>query len=242
MEKIVFSGDRIKFHAEVRTFDELHGITLFCCLLNEEATIKAYLEYYKPYVDKVVLVDGGSVDNTIEIASPLVDNIALHKFDGHCSNQFNRTMELVRTDWALFLEPDERLDKRALGMLKGLINQEEYDAYSFPRREFIDGVEDCSVYPDYQDRLFRTYCRRVRPVHGELVGYKSKKILSTNDIWDIKHIKSSKIHTFRNQGWAMFAINFANELGIPGAQTKNSFIKMHKTILLSPDGDIKKNG
>lgn len=240
MKKYKFPGDRLEISIEARTFDEFHGITLFCAVLNEEATIKPYLEYYKPYFKSIVLIDGGSTDKTIEIAAPMVDEIVIHRWTGHCSNQFNRAMEVIRTDWAMFLEPDERLDKRALESLPGLIEQEEYDCYSFPRREIMDGTEDTTVYPDYQDRLFKTYCRRVRPVHGELVGYHAKKVFPINDAWDIIHNKTSKIHAMRNIGWAAFGIHFAHEEGRPGLQMRDSFTRKYKDLLIGKDGKMTK--
>jgi glycosyltransferase involved in cell wall biosynthesis len=207
----------------IRSHDECHGITLCCVILNEEKGIKSFLEYHKPYVDSIVMVDGGSKDRTVEIATPFVDEIKIRSFDGHYSNQANRAFEMVRTDWILLMDCDERLEKTSLENLRKLTDQEEVDCYSFPRKNYIDGVPDLEHSPDYQDRLYRSYCRRVRPVHGEVVGYKNRKFLPTDDGNFIIHSKLSSIHNIRNRNYLLYEIKFKHEMGEPGAQTKSSF-------------------
>ena len=211
------------FDIELRTFDEFHGITLCCVVLNEGKYIEDFIAYYRPYVNAIAIVDGGSADDTVEIAASLVDKMIIKQFDGHYSNQLNRAIEMARTDWVFFIEPDERLGKTALEKFGELINQEEYDCYSFPRREYVDNILYPEIYPDYQERLFRTYCRRVRPIHGETVGYHNRKDLPKDDIWDIIHSKKMERHKQRNNGYSLFQNKFANELGKPGSQTKVSF-------------------
>jgi glycosyltransferase involved in cell wall biosynthesis len=207
----------------VRSYEECHGITLCCVILNEEKGIKDFLEYYKPYVQSIVMVDGGSKDRTVEIASTIVDEIKIRPFDGHYSNQANKAFEMTRTDWILLMDCDERLEKKSLENLGVLINQEEVDCYSFPRKNYLDGVYDEQHYPDYQDRLYRSYCRRVRPVHGEVVGYKNRKFLSTEEGNFIIHSKASNIHTIRNNNYLLYEMKFKHEMGEPGTQSMNSF-------------------
>jgi glycosyltransferase involved in cell wall biosynthesis len=236
MKKVIYDNNEgSKFEIELRTFNEFHGITLCCIVLNEEKTIKPFIEYYRPHVDCIAIVDGGSIDNTVEIAAPMVDRMIVKKFDGHYSNQMNRAIEMARTDWIFFIEPDERLCKDALEKLRDLINQEEFDCYSFPRDEYIDSKHIPEVYPDYQDRLFKSYCRRIRPVHGEVVGYKKKKNLELNGIWDIIHKKNSITHKNRNIGYSAFNTKFVHELGEPGTQTKDNFCREYKNLLLKEE-------
>lgn len=49
----------------------------------------------------------------------------------------------------------------------------EYDCFGIPRRNYIDGIQT-EIYPDYQYRLFRNYCRFEGAVHEEIVGFKRR--------------------------------------------------------------------
>lgn len=208
-----------------RNFEDFHGITLVSMSLNEEDYIVDFYKKLRPYVDIIVLVDGNSIDKTADLAYPFVDVLKVIPFTGHHGNQKNRAIELVTTNWILFLDQDEMLSEKALLKLRDLIDQDEYDCFSFPRREVRDGKEDKLVYPDYQDRLFRSYCRYVRPIHIDLVGYKKRKVLPCDDIFDIIHTKSETRHKTRNSIYEHIERHMIHEMGYPGCQLKESFEK-----------------
>jgi len=222
-KEFVVNVEKVPIPVWIRDFEEAHGITLCCVIMNEEKEIRDFLNYYKPYVDSIVMIDGGSSDRTVELATPLVDEIQIRKFDGHYSNQANRVVEMARTDWILLMDCDERLEIESLKNLRKLIDQEEFDCYSFPRKNYIDGAFDKEHYPDYQERLYRSYCRRIRPVHGEVVGHKNKKVLEEVDGNFIIHSKDTRTHTIRNKCYLFYELKFRNELGEPGTQSKSSF-------------------
>ena len=223
METFNLEGDSLKFTILNRSFKEFHGITMACITLNEQEDIVDFLMHVKPYVDRIVMIDGGSTDKTVELAAPLVDYMTVVPFKGHLGNQKNASIALSQTDWTLFLDPDERLPEVVLKMLPDLINQDQFDVYSFPRREFLSGIENKVPYPDYQDRLFRSYCRYVRPIHHELVGYKKKCTLPTDAGYDMIHSKRLKRHKNRNLGHMYFERQFKHEMSYPGAQLEDSF-------------------
>lgn len=214
----------------MRDFEEMHGVTLCCVIMNEEKNIKDFLLYYKPYVKNIVMIDGGSNDRTVELASLIADDIIIRKFDGHYSNQANRVIEAAKTDWVLLVDCDERIEKPFLESLSSAIDQEEYDCFAFPRKNFIDGKFDEIHYPDYQDRLFRSYCRRIRPVHGEVVGYKKRKELPCIDGNFMIHSKPSERHIARNKMYVYYEVTFKNEISEPGCQTKESFEKKYPLL------------
>ena len=213
------------YHLIDREWEEYHGITLVAMVINEEEKIVDFLKHVRPIVNRIVLIDGGSKDKTVDLALPLVDCLKVIPFEGSYANQRNKAMELSYTDWSLYLDPDERLTDKLAGMIRGLIETDEYDCYDFPRREFRDGKEDKKVYPDYQTRLFRTYCRFIRPVHEEVVGYQNKKEIPANENCDIIHDKVGVRHTSRNTSYFYFERHYKHEMGIPGTQMKESFDK-----------------
>jgi glycosyltransferase involved in cell wall biosynthesis len=219
----VFLTEAFPITIPIRSYDDVHGVTLCCVILNEEKGIKEFLEYYKPHVKKIVMIDGGSTDRTVEIATPLVDGIQIRKFDGHYSNQANRAVEMADTDWILLMDCDERLEKNTLENLSQLTDQQEHDCWAFPRKNYMDGEWIKDDYPNYQDRLYRSYCRRVRPVHGEVVGFKNGGKVPCTDGNFIIHSKTKDRHRARNSGYLMYEFKYRHEMGEPGTQTRESF-------------------
>lgn len=222
MRRFRFKTDKREFNLVDREYEEFHGITLAFITLDEEKDIVEFLQQVRPLVKRIVMIDGGSRDRTVELAKPFVDYLEVVPFIGHLGNLKNRAIELVFTDWTLFLDPDERLSEKLIHDIPGMIEQDQYDCYAFPRREFLSGKENPIPYPDYQDRLFRTYCRYVRPIHHELVGYKSKYTIPKDSGMDIMHIKELERHKVRNSGHTCFEIHLKHELSYPGAQLKAS--------------------
>jgi len=213
-----------------REYEEYHGITLITTSLNEQDYIVDFANHFRPVVKRIVLIDGGSLDKTVELAAPVVDYLNVVQYTGSHTNMLNYAMTHSYTDWTLLMDPDERITDKLKGQLNNLIETEEFDAYSFPRREFLDGVENKTVYPDYQARLFRTYCRFIRPIHQELVGYKKLHNVPMNEDLDMIHSKKSVRHHKRNGGYRCFEIHLKHEIGSPGCQLKDSFEKEYPQL------------
>ena len=227
MKKIALNHEGTTFNIIHREYDEYHGITAAIITMNEEENIVEFINHIRPLVSRIVVVDGGSSDKTVELAGPLVDALKIVPFNGHFGEQKNNALKMCYTDWVLFLDPDERLDEKLYDKIKDLIEQDEYDCYSFPRREFRDNVEDESVYPDFQRRLFRAYCRFIRPVHEELVGYKEQKTLEEGQGLDILHRKPEERHEIRNKAYPYFEAHYINECGEPGEQFRETARKIN---------------
>jgi len=226
MIKVSLNHEGKSFHIVKRDYDEYHGITAAVITMNEEENIVEFIKHLRPLVERIVVVDGGSSDKTLELAEPLVDAIKVVPFCGHFGEQKNTAIKMCFTDWILFLDPDERLDANLYEKIKDLIEQDEIDCYAFPRKEFRDNIEDEKVYPDYQRRLFRSYCRYVRPVHEELVGYKKEKRLETGRGLDIMHRKTEDRHKARNSVYSFFETHYIHECGGPGEQLRDTVREM----------------
>ena len=222
MRKIDLQHENKMFRIVSRNYDEYHGVTGAVITFNEEENIVNFLKHFRTLVSRIVLVDGGSSDNTVKLAEPLVDALKVIPFNGHFGEQKNHAINMCYTDWVLFLDPDERLDEKLCKKIPELVEQDKYDCYEFARREFRDGEEDKEVYPDFQKRLFRTYCRYVRPVHEELVGFKKVKTMPKISGLDIIHSKPEDRHKERNYSYDFFEAHYIHECGKPGQQLKDT--------------------
>jgi glycosyltransferase involved in cell wall biosynthesis len=225
VKQVTVNSDNLQFNLVEREWEEYHGITAAFITLNEEEQIVSFLKHIRPLVGRIVMIDGGSVDDTVKLAEKYVDTLKIIPFKGHFAEQKNAAMRLVYTDWTLFLDPDERFSDAAFKQIPDMIEQDKIDCYKFPRREMIDGEENKGPYPDIQARLFRTYCRFIRPIHEEVVGWKECKELDKDSSFDIMHNKTSGRHQSRNGTYPLFGMHYIHEWGKPGEQTKDTVIK-----------------
>jgi glycosyltransferase involved in cell wall biosynthesis len=200
-------------------------IGLAMITLNEESHIPATIPQFYNVVDDIVVVDGGSTDDTVQWCERLGARMIHHPFENDFSAQKNRAIEALDTEWVYLHDPDERLEPTLLELMPLLVDDEGdgdgqrslmaagllpipgdlkedespfHDCYGIARRNYLDGILT-DIYPDYQYRLFRNYCRFEKPVHEEIVGFKrrteidySRATLEEAARTNILHYKSSQ--------------------------------------------------
>lgn len=136
--------------------------------LNEEPRIKNALLSMRPYVDEIVVVDGGSTDRTVEICKEIGAKVVYRKWSDDFGAQRNYMIDNSIGDWIFFLDADETIsfyDKKY--NLKRII--EKYpscDGFKFVRSNFLDNKKTGS-FADYdkQLRLFRRNGRYEKKIH-----------------------------------------------------------------------------
>ena len=75
-------------------------------VLNEEKFLKRSLENVSPYVDEIVIVDGGSVDKTLRIAENFKARIIHSPWKEDFAFQRNVSLKHARKDWILVIDAD----------------------------------------------------------------------------------------------------------------------------------------
>lgn len=93
--------------------------------LNEAANIERCLLALQPLRDRteIILVDGGSVDNTVELATPYADKILLS--DRGRARQMNQGAQQATGDILLFLHADTALPEQALSLIAQAITPQQ---------------------------------------------------------------------------------------------------------------------
>ncbi|MGD8777577.1 MAG: glycosyltransferase family 2 protein [Ignavibacteria bacterium] len=96
---------------------------------NEEKYLEGCLASVKDVVDEIVIVDTGSTDSTLEIASKYNSNI--YKFDWINDFSAARNFALSKStgDWILYLDADERLAENSVDELKKIISSKDNAGY-----------------------------------------------------------------------------------------------------------------
>ena len=135
---------------------------------DEEAVLARTLESIR-WADEIIVIDSGSMDNTLSIArahGARVYEEAWHGFGA----QKNLAIEKCASDWILSLDADEEVSPALADEIRGLLAAEPAStAYYLPRRNSFLGrwIRRGGYYPDRKLRLFARGAARFeeRSVH-----------------------------------------------------------------------------
>jgi glycosyltransferase involved in cell wall biosynthesis len=189
-------------------FVNLSGVII--CLNEEEFIVNAINNIYD-LVDELVILDGKSVDKTIEVVKNFPDpcskiRLFSSKFDDHIGDQKNLAISKVKGIWSLLLDCDETLESKLIELIPEIIRTNKYQVFAFPRKNLIDGKQT-DVYPDYQLRLFRSFCRWAKAPHEELCAWHHESIkYLEGDGAHIIHSKSSARQKVQDERYEKIAV------------------------------------
>jgi glycosyltransferase involved in cell wall biosynthesis len=133
-------------------------LSVVLAVYNEEKNIQDCLESVKDFADEIIIVDGGSTDNTVEIAQKYTAKII--KTDNppifHINKQIG--VNAAKGEWILQLDADERITGELRKEIINTINSKDsYAGYFIPRKNYFLGkwMEKGGLYPDNVIRLFK---------------------------------------------------------------------------------------
>ena len=97
----------------------MKDITVIILTKNEEMNIAAAIDSAKQIADRIIIVDSGSSDKTVSIASKLSTEVYYHEWEGH-AKQFNWALDNcnILTTWVFRLDADERISKELANEIK----------------------------------------------------------------------------------------------------------------------------
>jgi glycosyltransferase involved in cell wall biosynthesis len=165
------------------------GKTLSVAIItkNEAANLPRTLKSVS-WANEIVVVDSGSTDQTVDIASAFGAKVVCEEWHGF-GKQKNLAIKHCTGEWILSLDADEEVSEAlTLEITQLLEGMPEIDAYFLPRRNFFLGrwIKRGGYYPDPKLRLFRKgaawfeeravhetmqYSGATRTLHGELIHH-----------------------------------------------------------------------
>lgn len=139
---------------------------------NEAHNIEACLRSVA-FADEVIVLDSGSTDATVELAVSMGAKVSERIDWEGFGIQKNRALALATSEWVLSIDADERVSPELQDEIRAVVNDPQFDAYSFPRLSSYCGqyMRHSGWHPDRITRLFRRHAARFSedPVHEKIL-------------------------------------------------------------------------
>lgn len=166
-------------------------ISVVLAVFNEEENLRDCLEKILDLAWEIVIVDGGSTDQTLEIAKEFGARIIQTDNPANFHINKNIAIDAASGDWILQLDADEVVSRELAEEIKKVIlRKSDIVGFWIPRKNFFLGkfLSKGGQYPDYTLRLYRRGKGRLpgKDVHEQAVvsgkvGYLKNDLLHTKD-------------------------------------------------------------
>lgn len=108
---------------------------------NEEHNIIGAINNAKLVASKVLVVDSGSIDRTVDLAKAAGADVVYRAWDNDFAAQRNYALKFIDTEWVLYLDADERLNDTLIEAIKKTITKKTSAIYQVERRNNAFGKE-----------------------------------------------------------------------------------------------------
>lgn len=138
---------------------------------NEEKNLPRSIESVKDYVDELIVVDTGSTDRTVEIATELGAKVFHQEWADDFSAPRNYALEQATGDWIIFLDADEYFAGNAASTVRQTIQLAVTRKKSALLINLVNiDVDDDNKILDstYLCRAFKSGMKYVGRIHEEL--------------------------------------------------------------------------
>jgi glycosyltransferase involved in cell wall biosynthesis len=136
----------------------LSNITFVIFTYNEERRIESVIKNYKSY-GKVLLADGGSTDNTHNIAKSYNCEVFVRPQTNHAFVENAVVMDalykVLDTEWIFLGYADELMSKDTLDEVARIVNSDKYDAINITRKNYFYGDYCNDAYKSANSRFFK---------------------------------------------------------------------------------------
>lgn len=135
------------------------SLSVVLATYNEGKNIKDCLDSVTEIADEIIIVDGGSSDDTVDIAKKCRAKITITDNPQNFHINKQKAIDLATKDWILQLDADERVDLALSKEIEDVIEKNDplINGYWLPRKNFFLGrfLKKGGQYPDYTIRLYR---------------------------------------------------------------------------------------
>src|SRR6516225_9564442 len=96
---------------------EMNRLSICIVAQNEERNVARVLQSVQEIADEIIVVDGGSIDRTVEVARSFGARVSERPYTD-MSGQKNYSVSLAANDWVFVLDADEELSPELQASLR----------------------------------------------------------------------------------------------------------------------------
>lgn len=172
--------------------------------MNEEQNIETCLVSVSDWADEIVIVDGGSTDETVRIAKKYTNHIIQTDNPAIFHINKQKALDACHGEWILQLDADEVITDALKKEILQVIRKSEINGYYIPRKNNFWGhfMKKGGQYPDYVIRLIRNGKARFpcKNVHEQIevdgtVGYLKEPMLHYSYRTSVDYWKKADTYT-----------------------------------------------
>jgi tetratricopeptide (TPR) repeat protein len=133
------------------------GTRISACLIvkNEAENLARCLKSLGSFIDEIVVVDTGSTDTTVNIASGYGAVLGEFEWNDDFSAARNHALSLATGDWVLWIDADEEVDPASLSAIRRAIVRPQFGGYDIEIVNYVDEREKGDTFNHCPTRLFR---------------------------------------------------------------------------------------
>ena len=197
-------------------------LSLSMIVRDEESSIGACLQSVVDFVDEIVIVDTGSVDNTVSIAEEFGAKVFKISWPGDFAPARNEALKLVNGDWVLVLDADEKFRDEAIYEIQNIISRNEVLLVNLLRYEVGSLISPYSTV----SRLFRNHPKIhwSRPYHS-MVDDSINELLLDEPWWRVVNCSEP----------ALIHVGYQPDAIKKGTKAKRLRTAMEKSLLENPN-------
>lgn len=160
---------------------------------NEEENLERCINSYKDIVSEVIVVDTGSIDNTVKIAQKSGAKVYFFKWIDDFAAARNFALSKARYDWIIFLDADEYFEKETaknipfiLQSINNNLNIDCINSTIINIDKVTKRIQDRSVvvrifrnkkYLKYKSKIHERLMKNIKEYPISLGGYEDKIII-----------------------------------------------------------------
>lgn len=147
-------------------------LSLCMIVKDEEAVLERCLTSVKDYVDEIIIVDTGSTDATMEIASRFTNQLYSFEWINDFSAARNESLKHARGKWILVLDADEYFEESEIRKLRGLLSTMEPEPHLVYNLTIVSLIGEKHNFSTHEGTVGRVFGNRldihyVRPIHEQ---------------------------------------------------------------------------
>ncbi|MBU8922191.1 MAG: tetratricopeptide repeat protein [Bacteroidales bacterium] len=137
--------------------------SISCCIItrDEDGFISDAIASVKGLADEIIVLDTGSIDETVQCAEKLGARVFTTEWRNDFSEARNLAISKARCEWILILDADEIMDRRSHSRIRELVSGNPDAAFMFEQWTYTDDSDTFGWIPADEDN----------PVSREMIGY-----------------------------------------------------------------------